>query len=265
VLQYSQNTLKSYKDCFGEFINYYSNKELPQITPEVLQMYLQYMVEERKVSTSYQNQTINAIKFYYEKVMQGKRRVYYVERPRKEKFPPSVLSEPEVKKIIESITNSRHKCLIMVSYSADLRISEALNLKPDDIDSKRMMIHVRGGKGKKDRITLLSQRLLEMLREYYSLYKPEGYLFAGQMAGQYSERSAQTVLKQACIRAGITRPVTLHTLRHSFATHLLDNGTDLRYIQSLLGHASPKTTQIYTHITTKGFDQIKSPLDNWGL
>jgi len=153
----------------------------------------------------------------------------------------------------------------MVCYSGGLQSSEALNLKPGDIDSKRMMIHIRGGKGKKDRITLLSGRLLELLREYYRLYKPSGYLFDGQMGGQYSERSAQMVLKQAANKAGITRPVTLHTLRHSFATHLLENGTDLRYIQSLLGHSSPKATQIYTHITTKGFDQIKSPLDKLGL
>jgi integrase len=128
-----------------------------------------------------------------------------------------------------------------------------------------LVIHINSGKGKKDRITLLSVRLLEILREYYRLYKPQEYLFTGQMGGQYSERSAQLVLKEAARRAGITRHVTLHTLRHSFATHLLENGTDLRYIQSLLGHSSPKTTQIYTHVTTKGFDQIKNPLDNLGI
>lgn len=153
----------------------------------------------------------------------------------------------------------------MNCYSAGLRISEALNLKLSDIDSKRMMIPIRGGNGKKDRITLISNRLLDILRDYYRLYQPKEYLFTGQMGGQYSERSAQLVLKQAARKAGITRPVTLHTLRHSFATHLLENGTDLRYIQSLLGHASPKTNQIYTHITTKGFDQINNPLDSLGL
>lgn len=265
VLRYSANTIKTYKDCFSEFINYYSTKEINDITQEEIQAFLLYLAEGRHVSTSYQNQAINAIKFYFEKVLKGPRRVYYIERPRKEKLLPSVLSEAEVKKIIESITNLKHRCLIMTCYSAGLRISEALNLKSADIDSKRMMIHIRGGKGKKDRITLLSARLLEILREYYRLYKPREYLFTGQMGGQYSERSAQLVLKAAARRAGITRPVTLHTLRHSFATHLLENGTDLRYIQSLLGHASPKTTQIYTHITTKGFDQIKNPLDNLGL
>jgi integrase/recombinase XerD len=265
VLRYSTNTIKTYKDCFSEFINYHSTKDINEITQEDIQTYLLYLVEERQISTSYQNQAINAIKFYFEKVLKGPRRVYYIERPRKEKMLPSVLSEVEVKKIIESISNLKHKCLIMTCYSAGLRISEALNLKPTDIDSKRMMIHINGGKGKKDRITLLSVRLLEILREYYRLYKPQEYLFTGQMGGQYSERSAQLVLKEAAQRAGITRHVTLHTLRHSFATHLLENGTDLRYIQSLLGHSSPKTTQIYTHITTKGFDQIKNPLDNLGI
>jgi site-specific recombinase XerD len=265
VLRYSGNTIKTYKDCFCEFINYYNTKDISEITQEDIQAYLLYLVEERQISTSYQNQAINSIKFYFEKVLQGPRRVYYIERPRKEKMLPSVLSEAEVKKIIENISNLKHKCLIMICYSAGLRISEALNLKPADIDSKRMMIHIHGGKGKKDRITLLSVRLLDILREYYRLYKPREYLFTGQMGGQYSERSAQLVLKEAARRAGITRHVTLHTLRHSFATHLLENGTDLRYIQSLLGHSSPKTTQIYTHITTKGFDQIKNPLDNLGL
>ena len=265
LLRYSENTIRTYRECFEEFINYYHTKDINHITQEEIQGYLLYLVEQRQVSTSYQNQAINAIKFYYEKVLKGPRRIYYIERPRKEKTLPTVLSEDEVKRIIENITNLKHKCLIMTCYSGGLRISEVLNLKPSDIDSKRMMIHVRGGKGKKDRITLLSSRLLELLRKYYKLYKPGEYLFTGLMGGQYSERSAQEVLKQSARRAGINKPVTLHTLRHSFATHLLENGTDLRYIQSLLGHSSPKTTQIYTHITTKGFDQIQNPLDKLGV
>ncbi len=264
ILRYSENTIRTYKDCFGEFVNYFA-KELDDITQEEIRQYLLYLIEERQVSTSYQNQAINSIKFYYEKVMQGPRRVYYIERPRKEKTLPTVLSEEEVKKIIMGISNLKHKCLIMTCYSAGLRISEALNLRPADIDSKRMLITIKGGKGKKDRITLLSKRLLDLLRDYYLAYKPKEFLFEGQMGGRYSERSAQQVLKLAARKAGIMKRVTLHTLRHSFATHLLENGTDLRYIQSLLGHSSPKTTQIYTHITTRGFDQIKNPLDNLGI
>lgn len=262
MLRYSSSTIKTYKDCFSEFLNYYNTKDLQEITQQDIQTYLLYLVQERQISTSYQNQAINAIKFYYEKVLKGPRRVYYIERPRKERVLPTVLSEAEVKEIIANISNLKHKCLIMTCYSGGLRISEVLNLKPVDIDSKRMQIKIRCGKGKKDRITLLSSKLLEILREYYMMYKPNEYLFTGQMGGKYSERSAQMVLKQATRRAGIKKRVTLHTLRHSFATHLLENGTDLRYIQSLLGHSSPKTTQIYTHITTRGFDQIKNPLDN---
>lgn len=261
MLRYSRNTIKTYENCFSEFINYWNTKELVKIDQGDIQRYLLYLVQERQVSTSYQNQAINAIKFYYEKVLNGPRRVYYIERPIKEKTLPTVLSEEEVRSILNKVTNLKHKCLLMVCYSGGLRISEALNLKPADIDSSRMLIVVKGGKGKKDRVTLLSVKLLHLLREYYKKYKPNEYLFAGQMGGKYSARSAQKVMKEASRKAGVKKKVTLHTLRHSFATHLLENGTDIRYIQSLLGHASPKTTQVYTHITTKGIDQIQNPLD----
>ena len=152
--------------------------------------------------------------------------------------------------------------MIMLCYSAGLRISELLNIQVSDIDSKRNLVLVRFSKGKKDRYTLLSKKTLAVLREYYLSYRPEGYLFEGQQGGQYSARSVQMILRRAVERAGIKKHVTVHTLRHSFATHLLENGTDLRYIQELLGHSSSKTTEIYTHVTNKGRDQLKSPLDN---
>ena len=154
---------------------------------------------------------------------------------------------------------------MMVIYSAGLRISELLNLKINDIDTKTMNIHIKGAKGKKDRMVLLSEKVLIHLREYYKEYKPKDYLFEGQMGGMYSDRSAQAVLHKACNAAGIRKRATLHTLRHSFATHLLENGTDIRYIQTLLGHESSKTTEIYTHITRKGMENIKSPLDSLNL
>ena len=153
----------------------------------------------------------------------------------------------------------------MTTYSAGLRVGELLNLRLSDIDSKRMLIKVCQGKGRRDRVTLLSQRLLDLLRQYYRQYVPKDFLFEGVTGGKYSERSVQMVLKEACRKAAIRKHVTMHTLRHSFATHLLENNTDLRYIQELLGHSSPKTTQIYTHITTRGLDQLKSPLDNLNL
>jgi integrase/recombinase XerD len=265
VMRYTQNTIRTYTECFIEFINYYHDKKLEEITQSEITAYLLYLIEERNISTSYQNQVINAIKFYYEKVLKGKRETYYIERPRREKFLPTVLSEEEVRKIIISIDNLKHKCLIMTAYSAGLRVGELLGLKTVDIDSKRMLITIKQGKGKKDRVTLLSKKLLDLLREYYKEYRPIEYLFVGVAGGQYSERSVQNILKEACRKAGIKKHVTMHTLRHSFATHLLEHNTDLRYIQELLGHTNPKTTQIYTHITTKGLDQLKSPLDNLEL
>ncbi len=262
IMRYSPRTVQVYVDCFTEFINYFSSKELTEIKHEEITGYMRYLVEERCISTSYQNQAINAIKFYYEKVAGGKRETYFIERPRREKFLPEVLSEEEVGAIIATIQNPKHKCMIMTAYSAGLRVGELLNLRPVDIDSKRMLIKVFQGKGRKDRVTLLSARALEALREYYKQYHPGEYLFEGASGGRYSERSVQNVLKRACEEAGIRKHVTMHTLRHSFATHLLEHNTDLRYIQELLGHTNPKTTQIYTHITTKGLDQLKSPLDN---
>ena len=265
VLRYSPRTIEGYVSCFTEFMNYFNEKELCDITQDEIRTYLRYLIEDRCISTSYQNQAINAIKFYYEKVLGGKRETYYIERPRREKFLPEVLNEDEVRLIIGSIVNLKHKCMIMTAYSAGLRVGELLNLRIEDIDSKRMLIRVNQGKGRKDRVTLLSQKLVEMLRVYYRKYRPREFLFEGVTGGRYSERSIQNVLKRACKEAGIIKHVTMHTLRHSFATHLLEHNTDLRYIQELLGHTNPKTTQIYTHITTKGLDQLKSPLDNIDL
>ena len=194
--------------------------------------------------------------------MGGQRKFYFIDRPNKEKTLPSVLSTQEVIDILKQTENIKHKAILMTIYSAGLRISESINLKFKDIDSDRMQIRVEQGKGKVDRYSLLSVRTLMILREYYKQYRPTVWLFEGVKKGeQYSTRSIQQIFQDAVHKAGITKDVSVHTLRHSFATHLLENGTDLRYIQSLLGHANSKITEIYTHITTKGFDQIKSPMD----
>lgn len=260
--RYSPHTIRSYCHLFEEFINFYPTADPKELTEKEVIVYLRYLVEERQVSTSYQNQAINAIKFYYEHVLGGSRRFYFIDRPIKEKTLPSVLSGEEIKRLIEAPDNLKHKCMLMVAYSAGLRMSELLNLQIKDIDSKRMQIFVRAGKGKKDRISLLSEKTLLTLREYYILYKPKAYLFEGADGGRYSSRSVQQILKEACTKARIIKKVTLHTLRHSFATHLLEKGTDLRYIQVLLGHESSKTTEIYTHVSTKMIEAIKSPLDS---
>ncbi len=260
-LRYSEGTLKVYKASFEEFINYYKDHELSEITEKMIVDFLRHLVINRKISTSYQNQAINAVKFYYERVLNGERKIYTVDRPRKEQTLPIVLNESEVAAIIKCTTNLKHKTIIMLAYSAGLRLGELINLKVTDIDSKRMQIRIEQGKGKKDRYTILSKKMLEMLRRYFQHFKPKEWLFEGAKGAHYSSRSIQLVVKDSAKKAGIKKQMSVHTLRHSFATHLLENGTDLRYIQSLLGHSSSKTTEVYTHITTKGFDQIVSPLD----
>ena len=196
-------------------------------------------------------------------VRETKIEVDKIHRPKQAKLLPNVLSKEEVKLILNAHSNIKHRTMLSLIYSCGLRRGELLNLKPNDIDSKRGIVIIRQSKGKKDRIVPLSPKILEMLRDYYVISKPKTWLFEGQNVGEhYSEQSLQSVLKQALQKVGNTKPVTLHWLRHSYATHLLENGTDLRYIQELLGHNSSKTTEIYTHVSTKSIQQIKSPFDD---
>jgi site-specific recombinase XerD len=183
--------------------------------------YLRYLVIDRKISSSYQNQAINAIKFYYERVLGGERKVYLIERPREEKTLPIVLNETEISDILKAAENLKHKAILMTCYSAGLRLSELINLKLKDIDSERMQIHIAQGKGKKDRYSILSPKLLILLRDYFTKYQPKIWLFEGQTAGQYSTRSIQAIMRDATFKAGIKKKISVHTLRHSFATHLL--------------------------------------------
>lgn len=264
-LRYSESTFKTYCHSLEDFINFHHKIEIKKLNEQHIQEFLRHLVMERQVSTSYQNQAINAIKFYFERVMGGQRKTYFIDRPKKEKTLPVVLSEEEVVSIIQSIKNLKHKAIIMTIYSAGLRISECNKLKIKDIDSKRMQIRIMQSKGKKDRYTVLSEKTLAILRAYFKEYKPKEYLFEGQNGGIYSVKSIQNIFKAAVSRANIQKKVTVHSLRHSFATHLLENGTNLRYIQSLLGHSSSKTTEIYTHVTTKGFESLKSPMDRLNI
>jgi len=262
VLNYSYHTLRAYKALFIDYINFYPDIAPDELTKQHINDYIVYLVRERNVTVSYQNQAINAIKFYYEKVLGRERDTYYIERPEKPFTLPEVLSEEEVGNIFKNVDNIKHKSILYLIYAGGLRISEALNLQVTDILSDRGMIVLRNGKGRKDRTTLLPDRLLEMLRIYYKGHRPKKWLFEGPRGGQYSPTSVRKILKKATRMAGIKRRITPHTLRHSFATHLLERGTDLRYIQSLLGHGSPKTTEIYTHITKKGVEKIVSPLEH---
>jgi integrase/recombinase XerD len=262
IRNYSPKTIKTYSSLFRLYLQHFEGRVINALSGEEIREYLIYLIDKKKVSCSHENQAINAIKFYYEKILGREPETYYVQRPKNEKKLPVVLSEVEVSEILKNITNLKHRCIIYVIYSGGLRLSEVANLKPADIDSMRRMIIIRHGKGAKDRYTLLSERLLPMLREYYREYKPKVWLFEGKDHGQYSVRSIQEILKAALRKTKIRKKVTVHTLRHSFATHLLEHGIDLTYIQDFLGHTNLKTTQIYTHITQKGIDNIKSPLDN---
>ena len=259
--RYSPNTLNTYSEALKSFLTFCNTKAVKDITNEDVILYNNDYILKHNLSSSYQNQIVNAIKLYFKIVKETAIDIDKIHRPKREKVLPNVLSKEEVLKIIDSTENLKHKTLLALIYSAGLRISEALNMKPKDIDSVRMLIHVKNAKGKKDRYTLLSEKVLQLLREYYTIYKPKDYLFEGQFGGMYSSRSAQVILKQVAEKAGIKKPITLHTLRHSFATHLLESGTDLRYIQDLLGHSSPKTTMIYTHVTNDSLKKIKNPFD----
>ena len=258
--KYANNTVKTYVACFEAFMNYYKESELMSLNEHDIRAYLQKIIQDGK-SNSYVNQAVNSIKFYYEIVKEMPNRFYSIERPRATQALPKVISKEEVFSIIKHTNNIKHKCIVSLLYSAGLRRSELLNLKITDIDSKRMLIRVTAAKGNKDRMTLLSKTVLEDLRIYFKEYKPKNWLFEGVSSKQYAPTSVVKIIKSSCYKAKILRNVTPHTLRHSFATHLLEAGTDLRYIQTLLGHSSSKTTEIYTHVAINSFDMIKNPLD----
>lgn len=260
--RYSPNTIKTYTEALRAFLIFFNERSVASLTNDDVVTYNNEYILKKGLSASYQNQIVNAIKLFFTTVLGTKMEIAKIHRPRREKILPNVLSKEEVKMLLEAHSNVKHKVMLSLLYSCGLRRSELLNLKPNDIDSKRNIVIIRQGKGKKDRITPLSAKILEMLRNYYVAYKPKIWLFEGQSGGHYSEQSLQSVLKQALAKTKIKKPVTLHWLRHSYATHLLESGTDLRYIQELLGHNSSKTTEIYTHVSTKNLQQIKSPFDD---
>ncbi len=261
--RYSESTVTSYSEALKSFLIYYREKPIAEITNDDVIVYNNDFILKNNLSASYQNQIVNAIKLFFQTVIDTKIMVDKIHRPKRAKLLPNVLSKEEVKLILNAHSNYKHRMMLSLIYSCGLRCGELLVLKPVNIDSKRNIVLLKNAKGKKDRIVPLSPFILEMLREYFKLFKPKTYLFEGKTPGElYSEKSLQSVLKQALQKANITKPVTLHWLRHSYATHLLESGTDLRYIQELLGHSSSKTTEIYTHVSTKSIQQIKSPFDD---
>lgn len=262
LMRYSESTRKTYIQMFRGFLKFTYPKKLHQIASADIYRYQHHIVAEKKCSRSYQNQSINAIKFYLEHVLGHDKQYFDLQRPKKQHTLPIVLSAEEVARILNGVQNLKHKTLLTTLYSAGLRMGELLNLRLTDIDSDHMRIWIREGKGCKDRLTTLSPHLLDLLRAYYQQYRPKYYLFEGMENKQYSATSVRKVLYRATKKAGIQKKIRPHTLRHSFATHLLEQGTNLRYIQTLLGHNSPKTTEIYTHVSSKSLEEIKSPLDN---
>lgn len=258
--KYSDSTVKNYVHSFETFINYYKDRELFSINENDIRVYLQKLIKENR-SNSYINMSINAIKFYYEMVLGMPNRFYSIERPRKEIKLPKVLSKEEIISIINLTNNIKHKCIISLLYSSGLRRNELLNLKIRDVDSKRMVIRVEQAKGNKDRYTVLNKSVLLDLRTYFKVYRPKTYLFESPIPGnKYSSSSVLQIVTKSAKKAGVYQKVTPHMLRHSFATHLLESGTDIRYIQLLLGHNSTKTTEIYTHVATSSFTEIKDLL-----
>lgn len=258
--KYSYKTIKAYLYYNTDFIQFVG-KTPSDINDNEIKNYLLYLAEEKQSATSTLNQAINALKFYYGTMLK-KKFVYEVKRPRKDKKLPIVLSKEEVAKILSSVDNIKHKAILMLVYSAGLRVGEVVKLRPEDIDSERMLVHVRGAKGRKDRYTMLSETVLEVLREYWRDYKPEIWLFPGVNEKRHlTVRTVQKIFENACKKVLIMKDVTVHSLRHSFATHLLEGGVNLRYIQELLGHSHSKTTEIYTLVTEQSLRGIKSPLD----
>lgn len=259
--RYRENTIKIYTYYFKDFVAEFEGRDLQKITKEEINAFILRLIKERNISTSQQNQRINAIKFYYEKVLGNDPEYYNIGRPRKERKLPDVLSKKEIGAMIAATENLKHKCLITLIYSCGLRRSEAINLKLEDIDSKRMLIKLNDAKGGKDRYINLPVQLLELFRKYYQEYKTSVYLFEGQKGGTYSAESIWKVIRQAAQRAGIKKRVYPHILRHSFATHHIEQGIDIRYIQEWLGHESIKTTQRYTHVAGNKFN-FKNLLDD---
>lgn len=261
VRRYSKSTKKNYLSQFRKFERYFHDRQIEQLTKDEIRDYLLHLIHKNSISQSTQNQVINAIKFYFEQVMGQERETYWIERPRKEKKLPNVISEESVLKMLSTIDNLKHLCVVALLYSSGLRRGEVIRIRKGDIDLDRRQIRVRGAKGKKDRVTLLSKQMVGLLMQYVEEYKPQYWLFEGAIRGKYSPTSVANIVKKAAEKAGIAQRVTPHTLRHSFATHLLEHGTDTRYIQELLGHYSLQTTSIYTHVATKNFEKIESPLD----
>jgi integrase/recombinase XerD len=261
VKRYSRSTIKTYTGHIKGFIEYFKKTDLQKLDQKDIFRYLEHKIVGQGISFSHQKGIIGSITLFYKLIFDRNVNLNYIYPDKSEHKLPNVLSQEEVKKIIESIDNLKHKTIISLIYSAGLRISEAVNLKMQNVDSHRMTIKIVDSKNNRDRYVTLSNKVLILLGEYHKTYQPVIYIFEGQKGGKYSTRSIQEIFKKALKIAGIKKQATVHTLRHSYATHLIEQGVDIRIVQELLGHKNIKTTQIYTHITDMTKRQVKSPLD----
>lgn len=261
AVNYSTSTLRNYSSAFIQFLNYFEFKNPENITnPEIITLLGSLMAKGLSASTAHT--MVNAVQFYYNQVLGDKAFELKLPRAKKEKKLPSVLTMDECMSLFQVVDNPKHKLLLLIGYGAGLRVSEIVNLKWTDILFAEHKIHIKNAKGMKDRMVMLPFSIVKTLELYKQTYNGKHYVFEGQFASEpYSTRSAQMVMKQALEKSGLAKKATMHTLRHSFATHLLENGTDVRYIQNFLGHSSIKTTMIYTHLTNNVVDKIESPLD----
>ncbi len=259
--RYSPNTIKTYVNMVVIFQKFIGRTPIERLNKENISISIIKLIKHKNYSTASHKQLIGALNIFYRDLFNRPIDFSPIYPARKQYTLPEILSKEEVRSIIEVTTNIKHKTIIMTIYALGLRRSELINLNISDIDSKRGVVHIKKGKGSKDRIIPLSKKLLSQLRTYFKIYRPEQFLFCGAKKNKYSAASLRNIFKSSCKKASINKHVTLHSLRHAYATHLMDNGTDVRLIQELLGHNSIKTTMRYTHVTTKSIKNIKSPLD----
>lgn len=262
---YSASTAKTYRNEFLQLLQIIKAKPVEDLTVTDIKRYMAYAMKEQGISENTAHSRLNALKFYYEQVLRREKFFWEIPRPKKPLQLPKLLNEAELAKLFNALTNKKHKAMLFTAYSAGLRVSEIVNLKIADIDSGRMQIRIANAKGKKDRYVNLSPVLLDILRKYISHYKPapKVYLFeSGDSLWAYPTRTVQQIFSKAKNKAGIIKEVGIHSLRHSFATHLLDKGTDIKYIKDLLGHFNIKTTERYLHVSKQQLVNIVSPLDD---
>jgi integrase/recombinase XerD len=264
--RYSESTISNYVASAYQFFQFVDYKDPGNITIDDIILFNENFIIKQGRSVSSQNIFISALKLFFEIVLNKEFQVDELRRPRREHRLPEIFSKEEVIRIIGSPVNIKHRTMLATVYSCGLRCGDLIHMKLIDIDRDRMLIHIKRGKGNKDRIIPLPRKLLEMLTEYYKAYKPEVYVFEGEKKGHpYHESSLRLVFHKALRKAGIKRKAKLHWLRHSYATHLLEGGTDLRYIQEILGHSSSRTTEIYTHVSVRSIQQIRNPFDDLDL